>query len=109
VILVSIIRTSVGKIAMLPILSILALLLCLWILVLQLMRREESSSRRRALARQHPHTYKRIPRDPEEQYIEGVGYIIGDVTCKYNARSPYMRCAVNPSGLCEGCRDHYRQ
>jgi hypothetical protein len=94
---------------MLPILSILALLLCFWILVSQLMRREEFSSRRRALATQYPHTYKRIPRDPEEQYIEGIGYIIGDVSCRYNARSPYMRCAVNPSGLCEGCRDHYRQ
>ncbi len=93
---------------MLPILLILALLLCFWILVSQLIRREQSS-RRRVLATQYPHTYKRIPRDPEEQYIEGIGYIIGDVSCKYNARSPYMRCAVNPSGLCEGCRDHYHQ
>jgi Family of unknown function (DUF6464) len=92
---------------MLPILSILALLLCFWLLVSQLTRREESN-RRQAMATQYPHTYKRIPRDPEEQYIEGIGYIIGDVSCKYNARSPYMRCAVNPSGLCEGCRDHYR-
>jgi Family of unknown function (DUF6464) len=94
---------------MLPILSILALLLCFWVFVSKLIRREEFSNRRRALASQYPHTYKRIPRDPEEQYIEGVGYIIGDVSCKYNARSPYMRCAVNPSGLCEGCRDHHRQ
>ena len=73
------------------------------------MRREEAGNRRRVLATQYPHTYKRISRDPEEQYIEGIGYIIGDVSCKYNARSPYMRCAVNPSGLCEGCHDHYRQ
>ena len=94
---------------MLPILSILALLLCFWILVLHLNRRAESISQRRVLVTQYPHTYKRISRDPEEQYIEGIGYIIGDVSCKYNARSPYMRCAVNPSGLCEGCHDHYRQ
>ena len=94
---------------MLPILSILALLLFFWISVSQLMRREEAGNRRRVLATQYPHTYKRISRDPEEQYIEGIGYIIGDVSCKYNARSPYMRCAVNPSGLCEGCRDHYRR
>jgi Family of unknown function (DUF6464) len=50
--------------------------------------------------------YKRVNRDPEEQYVEGVGYIIGDLTCSYNARSPYIRCAVNPDGLCQDCR-HY--
>jgi Family of unknown function (DUF6464) len=94
---------------MLEILSILALLLCLWLLISQLMQREESISRRRSLTRQYPHAYKRIPRDPEEQYIEGIGYIIGNVSCKYNARSPYMRCAVNPSGLCEGCRHYFSQ
>jgi Family of unknown function (DUF6464) len=93
------------------ILLIIALLLGFWILISQLIRREEVIGRRRSIAvdRQYPHTYKRISRDPEEQYIEGVGYIIGDVSCKFNARSPYMRCAVNPSGLCEGCRDYYSQ
>ncbi|WP_373538969.1 DUF6464 family protein [Chamaesiphon sp.] len=59
----------------------------------------ESNSNRR---------YKRITRDPEEQYIEGVGYVIGDLSCSYNARSPYIRCAVNPDGLCQDCR-HYHQ
>lgn len=29
---------------------------------------------------------------------------IGDCLCKYNARSPYLRCAVNPSGPCDGCK-----
>lgn len=38
--------------------------------------------------------------------IEGYGYVIGKISCKYNARSPYIRCAVNPSGSCEDCR-HY--
>jgi len=38
--------------------------------------------------------------------IDGFGYVIGKVSCKYNARSPYMRCAVNPSGPCQDCR-HY--
>jgi hypothetical protein len=51
--------------------------------------------------------YKRMTRDPEEQYIEGVGYVIGDLSCNYNARSPYIRCAVNPDGLCQDCR-HYQ-
>lgn len=28
---------------------------------------------------------------------------IGDINCQYNARSPHLRCAINPSGPCEGC------
>lgn len=28
---------------------------------------------------------------------------IGDMTCRNNARSPYLRCAINPNGLCDGC------
>ncbi|MCA6572702.1 MAG: DUF6464 family protein [Pseudanabaena sp.] len=36
--------------------------------------------------------------------IEGYGYVIGKVSCKYNARSQYIRCAVNPSGPCQDCR-----
>ncbi|MBE9048981.1 hypothetical protein IQ243_00865 [Nostocales cyanobacterium LEGE 11386] len=42
----------------------------------------------------------------DRYYLEGVGYLIGDISCKFNARSGYMRCAVNPSGPCQGCR-HY--
>lgn len=30
-------------------------------------------------------------------------YGIGDTTCKYNAKSPYLRCAVNPDGPCSEC------
>lgn len=97
---------------MLPVLMIVALLLCflLVIVIVQLGRRENARSRQRLVSaieisgRSHP--YKRIPRDPEEHYIEGVGYIIGDLSCQYNACSPYIRCAVNPSGLCDGCRDY---
>lgn len=46
------------------------------------------------------------PTDSDRYYLEGVGYLIGDISCKYNARSGYMRCAVNPSGPCQDCR-HY--
>jgi len=38
-------------------------------------------------------------------YLEGVGYLIGDISCQFNARSGYLRCAVNPQGP-SGCR-HY--
>ncbi len=31
---------------------------------------------------------------------------IGDPSCRYNALSPQLRCAVNPHGPCEGCKDY---
>ncbi|AKG24842.1 DUF6464 family protein [Calothrix sp. 336/3] len=40
----------------------------------------------------------------DRYYIEGVGYLIGDISCQYNARSGYLRCAVNPTGPCAVCR-----
>ncbi|MBD2245502.1 MULTISPECIES: DUF6464 family protein [unclassified Nostoc] len=46
------------------------------------------------------------PVESDRYYLEGVGYLIGDISCKFNARSGYMRCAVNPNGPCNGCR-HY--
>ncbi|MEC4819740.1 MAG: DUF6464 family protein [Scytonema sp. PMC 1069.18] len=45
-----------------------------------------------------------IPDIGDRYYLEGVGYLVGDISCQYNARSGYLRCAVNPSGPCEGCR-----
>jgi hypothetical protein len=33
--------------------------------------------------------------------IEPVGYVIGDITCEFNARSSYLRCAINPLGQCK--------
>lgn len=49
-----------------------------------------------------------IPPYSDRYYLEGVGYLIGDISCRYNARSGYIRCAVNPEGPCEGCR-YYEQ
>ena len=31
----------------------------------------------------------------------------GDPNCIYNARSPYILCAVNPCGSCQNC-SHYK-
>lgn len=44
--------------------------------------------------------------DPDQRYIEGLGFIIGDLTCRFNARSSQLRCAVNPSGPCIGCSQY---
>lgn len=54
-------------------------------------------------------TYRRMPLNlpPDYRYVEGVGYMVGDLTCQFNARSSYLRCAVNPAGPCETCR-HYQ-
>ncbi|MBE7381447.1 MAG: hypothetical protein F6J95_008565 [Leptolyngbya sp. SIO1E4] len=45
-----------------------------------------------------------LQRDRDLNYVEGVGYVIGDFACQLNARSPYLRCAVNPCGPCGGCQ-----
>ncbi|MEH2033356.1 MAG: DUF6464 family protein [Nostoc sp.] len=39
------------------------------------------------------------------QHSESRG-CIGDVSCNWNARSPYIRCAMNPGGECQGCKDY---
>jgi hypothetical protein len=31
------------------------------------------------------------------------GWVIGDPTCRFNALSPLLRCAVFPEGPCERC------
>lgn len=45
-----------------------------------------------------------IQRDRDLNYVEGIGYVLGDFSCQMNARSPYLRCAMNPCGPCEGCQ-----
>ncbi|MEA5568097.1 DUF6464 family protein [Anabaena sp. UHCC 0399] len=40
----------------------------------------------------------------DRYYLEGVGFLIGDISCKFNARSGYLRCAINPNGPCQSCR-----
>lgn len=42
----------------------------------------------------------------DHDYVEGLGYVIGDISCQFNARSPHLRCAVNPSGPCDQCAHH---
>ena len=91
------------------ILLILAFLIGFLAVIFRLTKRESLRSHHRMARVIESNSHfsdKRIPRDPEELYVEGIGYIIGDVSCCYNARSPYIRCAVNPGGLCEGCREY---
>lgn len=39
----------------------------------------------------------------ERNYDRDRGWVVGDPNCRYNARSPVLRCAVNPEGPCAGC------
>ncbi|WP_035993329.1 DUF6464 family protein [Leptolyngbya sp. KIOST-1] len=47
--------------------------------------------------------FKLLDSGPDLHYVDGMGYMIGDITCDLNARSPYLRCAINPMGPCDGC------
>lgn len=76
------------------------------VLSLWLMRTAKQGSQTRIRSAAHPSVVRVLPRHPlppDRYYLEGVGYLIGDITCKFNARSAYIRCAVNPSGSCENC------
>jgi hypothetical protein len=46
-------------------------------------------------------------RQPADARPFGQGWVIGDPSCRYNARSPLLRCAVLPDGPCERC-SHFR-
>jgi hypothetical protein len=70
----------------------------------------KTHSRMRSQLRQATFSFSRTParenirpREGDRYYLEGVGYLIGDISCKFNAHSGYIRCAVNPCGPCEGC------
>jgi hypothetical protein len=40
---------------------------------------------------------------PADAQPWGHGWVIGDPRCRFNARSPLLRCAVLPEGPCDRC------
>jgi hypothetical protein len=40
---------------------------------------------------------------PRERSLVNGQWVVGDSTCRFNARSPLLRCALNPLGPCAGC------
>jgi hypothetical protein len=46
---------------------------------------------------------------PEAMSLVDGHWVVGDATCRYNARSELVRCAVHPTGPCEGCRFYQPQ
>lgn len=45
----------------------------------------------------------KLEAQPADARPWGHGWVIGDPDCRYNARSPLLRCAVLPEGPCERC------
>jgi hypothetical protein len=45
---------------------------------------------------------------PTERSLMNGRWVVGDVTCRFNARSEIIRCAVNPDGPCDSCRLYER-
>lgn len=77
-----------------------------WLLSLWILRRAQAQAREQIRAVRQAVSSIRLPEQwasTERQYVEGVGYLIGDITCQFNARSAYIRCAVNPYGPCKDC------
>lgn len=77
-----------------------------WLISLWILHKAQARTRERFITARLAVRHRVIPTTsttPEQQYIEGVGYIIGDLTCKFNARSSHIRCAVNPLGPCQDC------
>ncbi len=50
--------------------------------------------------------YVQSAQRPSESTLVNGRWVVGDATCKYNARSEIIRCAVNPEGPCNSCH-HY--
>ncbi|MGB3511343.1 MAG: DUF6464 family protein [Microcoleaceae cyanobacterium] len=41
---------------------------------------------------------------PTDRSLVNGRWIVGDRTCRYNAHSELIRCAVNPEGPCDRCQ-----
>ncbi|QZZ21788.1 hypothetical protein J5X98_04945 [Leptothermofonsia sichuanensis E412] len=52
--------------------------------------------------------YVQAAQPPSERSIVDGRWVLGELSCRFNARSELIRCAVNPEGPCGGCR-YYEQ
>jgi hypothetical protein len=48
--------------------------------------------------------YVQSAQRPEERSLTNGRWVVGDASCRFNARSELVRCAVNPSGPCSTCQ-----
>ncbi|KAM3099885.1 DUF6464 family protein [Phormidesmis sp. 146-12] len=71
------------------------------------LRRAEARAQIRLRSAMRAAEYRQLQRllalPSDQRYVEGMGSLIGDFTCRFNARSTHIRCAVNPFGPCKEC------
>lgn len=48
--------------------------------------------------------YVKTAQRPTERSLVAGRWVIGDASCRNNANSEILRCAVNPEGPCANCR-----
>jgi Family of unknown function (DUF6464) len=48
--------------------------------------------------------YVQSCQSPDEKTLVEGRWVLGDATCRYNAHSELIRCAVKPEGPCESCQ-----
>jgi hypothetical protein len=48
--------------------------------------------------------YVQTAQPPTEKSLVEGRWVVGDASCRFNARSEIIRCAVNPEGPCASCR-----
>lgn len=48
--------------------------------------------------------YVQSAQRPAERSLVAGRWVLGDASCRYNADSEIIRCAVNPEGPCDRCR-----
>ena len=103
------------KLALILVLSVLPSLI--YLLIFQKAKKRWQTRLRRAQANAYYYNYHRLHRNsyghsrsyPQRDRRRPVTkYFIGDTTCINNARSPYIRCAINPDGPCDECQ-HYEK
>ena len=50
--------------------------------------------------------FVQVAHRPEERSLLAGRWVLGDLSCRFNARSELLRCAVNPYGPCQGCSSY---
>lgn len=104
------------RLALILLLSILPSLIYLLIFRKAKKRWQMRLRRAQVLTEYHQNYRERLHRDSyrnnsyltRERRRPVTKYFIGDTSCINNAHSPYIRCAINPDGPCDGCK-HYEK
>jgi hypothetical protein len=100
------IDNAVIKIVLIVILSLLPSLIY-WLVSPSVKQRWQSRLRRTRLMTAYQNRGDLLTSYHSSE-IEFDRYVVGNADCRFNAHSPYVRCAVNPSGPCEDCI-HYEK